>query len=140
MTAIPLPAPTAETPLLAWLLDALAPMKRAKVKDLLRHGQVLVNGAPITQWDHRIKPGDRMALARERAVPSAHGLKQSGIVIVFEDESLIVIDKPSGLLTVCSSLHVAATTHLRLSRSHWFPLAQSASASQRSLHAFRPQT
>ncbi len=110
-----LPAPVTEGPLLVWLLDALKPMSRTKVKDLLRHGQVLVNGNAVTQYDHLIRPTDRIAIARERAVVSAHGLKQSGIVIVFEDDALIVIDKPPGLLTVSTDDEKTDTAFVHMS-------------------------
>src|SRR5438045_7596689 len=92
-----LPGPRAEGRLLAWLLDALRPMNRTRVKQLLRHGRVSVNGATITRHDHALRPGDTVAIARAEADRS---LAQAGIAIVFEDDALIVIDKPPGLLTV----------------------------------------
>jgi 23S rRNA pseudouridine1911/1915/1917 synthase len=114
MSANKLPAPVNKGPLLPWLLDALKPMSRTKIKDLLRHGQVLVNGRPVTQHDQAIGPTDRIAIARERAAVSAHGLKQSGIVIVFEDDALIVIDKPPGLLSVSRDDKQTNTAHVHL--------------------------
>lgn len=115
MSETKLPAPTADAPLLEWLLVALKPMSRSKVKNLLRHGQVLVNGVSVTQHDHRVRVGDRVAISRERPVARVHGLKQSGVAIVFEDEALIVIDKPPGLLTVASDADKTDTAFVHLS-------------------------
>ncbi len=90
------PAPT-EGPLLLWLLANLKPMNRTRVKQLLLHGRVSVNGAAVTQHDHELKPGDRVEIGKH--VTSPH-LARLGIRIVHEDDSLVVIDKPFGLLTV----------------------------------------
>jgi 23S rRNA pseudouridine1911/1915/1917 synthase len=114
MSDIKLSAPTAEGPLLAWLFESLKPMSRTKVKDLLRHGHVRVNGAAITQYDHPIRPTDRITIARERSAASVPVLKRSGIVIVFEDQSLIVIDKPPGLLTVSTDAEKTDTAFIHL--------------------------
>ncbi|MCE9532209.1 MAG: RluA family pseudouridine synthase [Planctomycetes bacterium] len=101
--------------MLAWLLTAMKPMSRTKVKDLLRLGQVLVNGAPTTQFDHPVQPGDRLAIARERPTVNTHALKRAGISIVFEDADVIVIDKPPGLLSVSTDDEKLDTAFLHLS-------------------------
>jgi 23S rRNA pseudouridine1911/1915/1917 synthase len=105
----PLPPPTAPTPLLAWLYAALAPTKRGKVKHLLQHGRVLVNGTPTTRFDHPLVPGDLVAIAAEGAAPSRHGLP-----VVHEDDHLVVIDKPAGLLTVATDAEKEDTAFVRL--------------------------
>lgn len=103
-----LPSPTAETELLTWLLTALAPMNRTRVKQLLRSGRVTVNGASVTRHDHPLRPGDAVAIARD-APPPAPTLD-----IVYEDAHLIVIDKPPGLLTVATDTEKADTAFVRL--------------------------
>lgn len=114
MSETKLPTPNAEAPLLEWLLVALKPMSRSKVKNLLRHGQVLVNGESTTRHDHRLSPGDRVSISRERPMPRPQGFKQSGIAIVFEDDALIVIDKPPGLLTVATDADKTDTAFVHL--------------------------
>jgi 23S rRNA pseudouridine1911/1915/1917 synthase len=107
-----LPSPTAEVPLLEWLLTALAPMNRTRVKQLLRSGRVTVNGASVTRHDHPLRPGDAVGIARDAPAPAA---SEAGITIVYEDEHLIVIDKPSGLLTVATESEKTDTAFVRLS-------------------------
>src|SRR5438270_666833 len=92
--------PATAGPLLPWLLAALAPMPRTRVKQLLRFGQVTVNGVPVTQFDHPLAAGDRVAIAPARADPVGEALRQAGIRIVYEGDDLIAVDKPAGLLTV----------------------------------------
>jgi 23S rRNA pseudouridine1911/1915/1917 synthase len=105
-----LPPPTADAELLEWLLAALAPMNRTRVKQLLRSGRVAVNGASVTRHDHPLRPGDRVSVLREAPAPSA----PAGIPIVYEDAHLIVIDKPPGLLTVATEGEKYDTAFARL--------------------------
>ena len=93
--------PTADGPLLEWLFKALAPMSRTGVKQVLKHGQVSVNGTPTTQFDYPLKAGDVVAVGRAvKPDPLATMLAEAGMPIVHLDRDLILIDKPAGLLTV----------------------------------------
>ncbi|MBA4062242.1 MAG: RluA family pseudouridine synthase [Isosphaera sp.] len=97
--------------MLDWLLTALAPMNRTRVKQLLRAGRVVVNGAAVTRHDHPLTPGDRVGIAREG---TAERSGQPLLPVVYEDDALIVIDKPSGLLTVATDGEKADTAFARL--------------------------
>ena len=109
-----LSVPTAERPLLAWLLDALKPMNRTRVKQLLRHGLVSVNGATTSRHDYPLRPGDQVAIARADSPRADRSLKEAGISIVMEDDALIVIDKPPGLLSVATQSERTDTAFARL--------------------------
>ncbi|MFL5339313.1 MAG: RluA family pseudouridine synthase [Gemmataceae bacterium] len=104
-----LPAVESPTPLLGWLLTALRPMPRTRVKQLLKYGRVTVNGAAVTQFDHTLQPGDRVAVDEASASPSLGGLS-----VIFEDEDLIAIDKPAGLLSVATEAEKLDTAFARL--------------------------
>jgi 23S rRNA pseudouridine1911/1915/1917 synthase len=106
-----LPSPTAEAPLLEWLLAALAPTNRTRVKQLLRSGRVTVNGAAVTRHDHPLRPGDKVSIARDAPAPSG----PAGVPVVYEDAHLVVIDKPAGLLTVATESEKTDTAFVRLS-------------------------
>ena len=105
----PLPLPSAEGPLLPWLLAVLAPMNRTRVKLLLRHGSVHVNGVPVTRHDHPLCPGDRVTLERETAA--------TGLPILFENAGVLAIDKPAGLLTVATDAEKTATAFVKLNEA-----------------------
>src|SRR4051812_47141534 len=111
MSARELPPPKSETALLDFLLAALAPMNRTRVKQLLRSGRVHVNGASVTRHDHPLCPGDKVSIARDAPAPTA----PAGIAIVYEDAHLIVIDKPAGLLTVATETEKTDTAFALLS-------------------------
>jgi 23S rRNA pseudouridine1911/1915/1917 synthase len=105
-----LPSPTSEAELLTWLLGALAPMNRTRVKQLLRSGRVTVNGTSVTRHDHPLRPGDAVSISRDAPVAAL-----AGLAIVYEDAHLIVIDKPAGLLAVATETEKAATAFVLLS-------------------------
>lgn len=97
-----LPAPTAETPLLLHLLAVLKPMNRTRVKQLLKFGSVTINGKPYTRHDHPVKPGDEIRVLTAIPQPKANILEKAMIDIIYEDEAMIVVNKPAGLLTVAT--------------------------------------
>lgn len=107
-----LPPPTADAQLLEWLLVALAPMNRTRVKQVLRSGRVQVNGTSITRHDHPLHAGDKVSISRDVPPPAAD---LAGIRIVHEDAYLLVIDKPAGLLTVATESEKTDTAFARLS-------------------------
>jgi len=96
-----LPPPFEPGELLAWLIVTLQPMNRTRVKELLRSGRVEVNGVSVTRHDHPVGPTDRVRILRDP--PPARDPRNAGLSIAYEDEAVIVLDKPSGLLTVASA-------------------------------------
>ena len=95
-----LAGPPVTGPLLAWLLAALQPMPRARVKQLLHHGKITINGVATTRFDYPLRPGDCVTVAGKKSGPNA--LSKAGISILFADDDLLVVDKPAGILTVAS--------------------------------------
>lgn len=105
---------TIETP--GGLLEtmyALMPSKKKKLlKGVLKDRQVSVNRRIITQFDHQLKVGQKLEIrwAKEDPTKLAHNIK-----IVFEDKDLIIIDKPTGLLTVATDKEKRKTAYAVLS-------------------------
>jgi len=87
------------TTLLPFLIDNLRKMSRDNVKSLLRNKQVTVNGQPVTQFNHEIRPSDKIVVTGERLTD---GILMRNMKIVYEDEHIIVIDKNAGLLSMAS--------------------------------------
>lgn len=84
-----------ESELLPFLLNCYQGKSRNYVKALLSRGQVTVGGIRITQFDTKLTPGQRV----EVRVNSTN-YKKLPFPIVYEDEDLIVIDKPAGMLSI----------------------------------------
>lgn len=85
--------------LLEFLLVALAGKSRTAIKSHLTHRQVSVNGLPVTKYDHALRTGDEISIFYGKVAP---GLRHPGIKILFEDDSLIVVDKAAGLLSIAT--------------------------------------
>ncbi len=87
------------TKLLEYLFQVLSDTKKSNVKQFLKTASVLVNGKPTTQFDYALRAGDKVSIksARDpRAVPAP----ELGLQIIFQDDAIIVINKPAGLLSV----------------------------------------
>ena len=92
---------TADGPLLATLFSYLPEVKRVKVRQWLKYGGVSVNGVIVVRGDHTLFAGDLISLAPQAKGPPVPRLP-AGMVIRFEDESVIVIEKPANLLSVAT--------------------------------------
>lgn len=83
---------------------------RSRAAAALDRGQVFLNDREVVAAESAtpLRPGDRVRLWRDRpgsASRHTRGRSVSGIRIVFEDDSLIVVDKPAGVLTVPHPRH-----------------------------------
>ena len=87
--------------LLAFLFAEWPQAKKKQIRTWLKFRAVTVNGVPTTQFDHALRPGDVVAIQTDQA-PVRKREFASELRIVFEDESLIVIEKPAGLLSIAT--------------------------------------
>ena len=98
-----------EGALLQYLFEILPGQSRTSVKNLLSKGQVLVNGEGQTAFDLPLRKGDTLTIL-PKGISIARAIKsdardevlKAGVKILFEDENYIVVDKPSGMLTVAT--------------------------------------
>ena len=98
--------------LLAALLGCFPHKSRNVIKAVLRDGQVTINGRSVRQFDHPLHPGQQVEVSwQKKSAPQ----QPHGLTLVYEDEELIVIDKPSGLLTVATDKEKRKTAYAFLS-------------------------
>lgn len=88
---------TESAPLLEFLIAAMPDVKRTRLKQMLGHDQVAVNGIPQRQFDYELNAGDEVKVnfTREFKVFYHRRLK-----IVYEDDDIIVVNKGYGLLSM----------------------------------------
>ena len=98
--------------LMKFLLARLPHKNRDNIKTFLRFKQVLVDGKIVTQFNHVLKPGQRVEVIRER-IPRERQYR--GISIVFEDQYMIVIDKHAGMLSMATAKETEKTAYNMLS-------------------------
>lgn len=83
--------------LLPFLMESLSDRSRTTVKSYLTHGQVSVNGCTTTQYNTPLMPGDTVSISKEH---KSEPLRHPKLRIVYEDASLIVVNKSNGLLSM----------------------------------------
>lgn len=82
-----------------WLAARLGPdLSRSRIQALIREGAVSVNDAPVLEPKRKLIPGDRIVLAMPEPEAAAPEGEDIPLDILFEDDDLIVVNKPAGLV------------------------------------------
>lgn len=91
-----------------FLIENLKSEGRNKIKALLKYRAVLVNGRPVSKYDYKLKTGDtiKVAVTQDRTVAQNPLLN-----IIFEDEDIIAINKPAGLLSIATDKEAERTAY-----------------------------
>ena len=85
------------------------PFSRTRLKALIDGGLLTIDGAQARDGKRRLKPGERIAcLLPEPSDPTPLG-EAIPLTIRFEDEHLVVIDKPAGLVVHPAPGHAGGT-------------------------------
>lgn len=81
-------------------LELLVPgASRRTLRQMLDQGRILLNGSLCKLASQPVKPGDRIEIGLRSAPAELHG----GLEVLFEDQDILIIQKPSGLLTVATT-------------------------------------
>lgn len=81
-----------------WLADRLPELSRSRLKALLAEGRVALNGTTISDASLRVKPGQTFAVDVPPEAPAEPEPQDIALNVVYEDDDLIVIDKPAGMV------------------------------------------
>jgi len=96
-----------ECELLAFLLSKYPNLSRNAVKSLLSNHQVSVDGAPVSQFNLKLVKEDIVIVSKRRISKKT----RADLPIIFENEEFIVINKPSGLLSIASDTEKSRTAY-----------------------------
>ena len=77
---------------------ALADVTRSRAGSLIRDGLVTVDGASQTKAGFRLKPGMAVAVEVPEPVPTCAQAEDIPLEIVYQDQDLAVVFKPSGMV------------------------------------------
>jgi len=97
--------------LLAFLFGEFPEVPRTRVKKWLRLQCVSVNGKMVTKHAHALSPRDEVRVEPGKKTPLA---MKSSPKILYEDEDLLVVEKPAGLLTVATEKVKTKTAYFEL--------------------------
>lgn len=77
---------------------AFPEVSRARFQALIAEGAVRVEGVPVTEPRHKVKPGNMLSVVLPEPSAAAPQPESIALSIVHEDKDLIVIDKPAALV------------------------------------------
>ena len=72
-------------------------MPKKRIKQYLTHGSIYVNNNKVTQYNYKIIKGMNIVIDTDNK-----NSKKLPFDILFEDNHIIVVNKPSGLLTIAT--------------------------------------
>ncbi|MBI2948444.1 MAG: RluA family pseudouridine synthase [Verrucomicrobia bacterium] len=81
----------------AFLRTRFPAVSRVTLKRLIEGGDIRVNGQPV-KATHHPRQGEKIEVRWPEPKPSAIGPEEMPLNILYEDEDLIVLDKPPGLV------------------------------------------
>lgn len=93
----------------AWIAGQCDGFSRSRVQGLIRAERMRVNGAVVVRAAFKANPGDVVTLAIPPPVPAEPQPEDIPLDIVYEDDHIIVIDKPAGLVVHPAPGHLDGT-------------------------------
>ncbi|MGI9373598.1 MAG: RluA family pseudouridine synthase [Hyphomicrobiales bacterium] len=73
-------------------------LSRSRFKDLIKQGQAAANGRTIIEPNYRVKPDDEISITvppAEDPIPKGEDIP---LDVIYEDDALIVLNKPAGMV------------------------------------------
>lgn len=96
-----------ETTLIDFLCEKLPGQSRRNVQRIIANHQVAVGGSPTSLFTFHLYPEDEVTLSWTRIQKR----QRKDLPIIYENDDLIVINKPSGLLSVASDREKGRTAY-----------------------------
>jgi 23S rRNA pseudouridine1911/1915/1917 synthase len=79
-------------------LEARLPLSRSQIKAALGRGELLLNGAPPSKAGVRLRPHDQITVQIPPPPPLSLAPTEIPLDILYEDDDLVVLNKPPGLV------------------------------------------
>lgn len=92
-----------------WLSKNLSDLSRSYLQKLIEQGNVIVNNEVCTNKKIKVKTGDRLQISIPPSQPLELEPEPIELDILYEDESLIIINKPAGLVVHPAPGHETGT-------------------------------
>ncbi|MBS7696617.1 MAG: RluA family pseudouridine synthase [Chelatococcus sp.] len=92
-----------------FLASAFADLSRSRLQQLVRAGQVRINGAVVEDPKHKVTAGAKVTLVIPPAAPAEPEPESIPLTVLYEDNHIIVIDKPAGLVVHPAPGHSSGT-------------------------------
>lgn len=97
--------------LLNYLLNNLTDLSHKKIKSFLTNEMINIKGRIITKYDYQLQKGDIIEIKNN----ILNKKDKINIHILYEDDDIIVVNKPYGLLTIGTDKHEKNTLYNKVS-------------------------
>ena len=92
-----------------WLTDQLTSLSRSRLQKLIQGGYVTLNGQLCTDKNTLVQGGDRIHITIPTVQPLALTAEPMALAILYEDDQLIILNKPAGLVVHPAPGHARGT-------------------------------
>lgn len=92
-----------------YLVSCLPEFSRARIQGLISDGFVRINGVPAKKSGQLIEDGDDIEVRVPPPVPSGLVAEDIPLDIIFENDDLIVVNKPAGMVVHPAAGHYSGT-------------------------------
>jgi 23S rRNA pseudouridine1911/1915/1917 synthase len=92
-----------------FLVSCLPEFSRSRVQALIKDGQVTVAGKTVTKTGYEVEPGDEVQITIPDVVPSELVPEDIPLNIVFENDDLVIVNKPAGMVVHPGAGHFSGT-------------------------------
>jgi 23S rRNA pseudouridine1911/1915/1917 synthase len=92
-----------------WLSQQLSDLSRSRIQKLIEQGNISLNDRVCTSKKARVQQGDRLHLSLPPSEPLDLTPESIPLDILYEDDQLIIINKPAGLVVHPSPGHETGT-------------------------------
>lgn len=91
-----------------WLSGAIPTLSRSYIQKCIKEGQVLVNDSPC-KANYRLRVDDEVAFQIPEAVEPSVEAENIPLSVLYEDEDVLVVDKPKGMVVHPAPGHLHGT-------------------------------
>ncbi len=84
-------------------------LSRARIEGLIKAGHVTVNGAPAAKAGQKVDESDDIVLTIPPPVPAIPAPEPIPLSVIYEDDDIIAVDKPAGLVVHPAPGHLSGT-------------------------------
>jgi len=92
-----------------YLAEKLPEHSRSRLQSLIRDGAVKVDAVPVTKTGHLVEAGNRVTIIVPEVAPVELLAEEIPLDIVFENDDLVIVNKPAGMVVHPAPGHSSGT-------------------------------
>src|ERR1700761_1643644 len=81
-----------------FLAESVDGLSRSRLQALIADGRLSGGAGPVTDASRKVKAGEQFSLSIPAPTPATPEAEDIALVVAYEDDELIVVDKPAGMV------------------------------------------